>query len=124
MGYFSWKASDTKVSIGNRDSISGSSPCYLLTPSGEKHFEDDYEGYGVFGGVDAYALLAEMNVPEDCNGDADHDRQIGINLAFGDKKLLFPIKIVEDPKHTYSTVGASEICPDQGFFYDEDDYEW
>ena len=42
---------------------------------GNAWFEDNYEGYGVFAGLDFYALLARMNGLGD-------DRAAGINLAF------------------------------------------
>lgn len=61
MGFFSWQTSDSKKSIYN----SYTDKCrtvYLLRPNGLPAIqEDEYEGYGVFGGVDAYELLAELN---------------------------------------------------------------
>jgi len=62
MGAFSWCTSDTQKSI----------PCcmpfgdlpstvYLLNPFGEPYKESYYEGYGVFGGRDAYELVVEWN---------------------------------------------------------------
>jgi len=79
----------------------------------------------VFGGKDAHQLLAEMNVPDRCNGDVEHDRLIGIELEFGDEIIKYPIKIVENTKLGYNDVKASEGCEYQGYFYDdEDDDDW
>lgn len=125
MGYFSWKTSDTHKSVSNCDSVRGALPVYLLQPDGEPIFEDCYEGYGVFGGHDVYALVARWNVPEQCNGDDEHDRMIGIDIACYDEdnaKLKYPIKIVEKPA-PYGEIEASKGCPHQGYFYDDWDEE-
>ena len=63
---------------------------YLLSPDGEVFEEKDYEGYGVYGGKDAYALLAQKNVeavrewkndPEwEPTGDNEEDRGMGIDM--------------------------------------------
>ena len=127
MGYFSWKTADTNRSISNRDSIRGAFTVYLLCPNGETIREDDYDGYGRFGGHDVYALLAKWNAPETITGNVEVDRLTGINMTYlGNEKLRYEIKIVEDGNLSYDDVKASEYCPEQGFFYnaweeDEDD---
>lgn len=125
MGFFSWKTSDTKESISNKYSDKGALPVYLLCPDGTKLFENNYEGYGVFAGQDAYALLARWNVPDKCTGDVEHDRNIGIYLE--DDEIKFPLKFVEDGTLKYNFVAASEECEYQGYFYpnedEEDDYD-
>jgi len=64
MGFFSWQTSDTKESIGNTHT-SHCKTVYLLQPNGEPPIkETQYNGYGVFGGVDAYDWLAEHNLPK------------------------------------------------------------
>lgn len=64
MGYFSWKTADTQESIPNCDSSRLCRTVYLLQPSGKPSIEEpSYEGYGEFGGVDAYVWLAENNLP-------------------------------------------------------------
>ena len=63
---------------------------YLLSPDGEVFEEKDYEGYGVYGGKDAYALLAQTNVEAirewflttEPTGDDDVDRHFGIDLCY------------------------------------------
>lgn len=61
MGFFSWKTADSGESIANVYSGKRVRPVYLLQPDGENIREDAYEGYGEFGGVDAYEWLAERN---------------------------------------------------------------
>lgn len=62
MGFFSWKTSDTGESIASSHSNRPTKPVYLLQPNGKAPIcELDYEGYGVFGGVNVYEWLAEVN---------------------------------------------------------------
>lgn len=132
MGFFSWITSDTGRSISNRYSIRGTFPVYLLCPDGTSLKETDYEGYGCFGGRDAYALVARWNCPEKCkdsdgNWLSDVDcRYIGINIACYDEdnaKLEYPLKFVEDNRLKYEDVKPSESCPDQGYYYIPDEEE-
>ena len=83
MGFFSWKTQDTNKSIANVHSGRSVVRVTMTDNKGNKWVEDSYEGYGVFGGKDYYQLLAEMNSPENCTGDIDADRSIGIRLEFG-----------------------------------------
>ena len=65
---------------------------HLLSPNGQVYSEGRYEGYGVYGEKDAYALLAQTNVeavrewrndPEwEPTGDNDEDRDVGINMCY------------------------------------------
>jgi len=68
MGFFSWKTTDTKESIGNASSVNDHSKkhgnVYLLQPNASAICEVSYDGYGVFGGVDAYLWLASKNLTE------------------------------------------------------------
>lgn len=67
MGFFSFKTSDTNEPIWNRYSEAGECrPVYLLQPGDEDNIcEPAYEGYGVFGGMDAYVWIAMHNLPKD-----------------------------------------------------------
>lgn len=121
MGFFSWLTSDNQESISNRFSNRGALPVYLVTPDNEHIFEPNYEGYGVFGGFDAYALLAKWNAPEECTGETAHDRSVGIGLAFSGKPLRFPLKFSTSETSKYEYLAAAEDCPFQGYFYDEED---
>ena len=72
---------------------------YLLSPDGEVYEEEEYEGYGVYGGKDAYALLAQTNIeavrewtnnPEwEPTGDNEEDRHIGIDLEHAKREKTF-----------------------------------
>ena len=113
----------------------------LLMPEkfGGVHWEEDnYEGYGEFCGMDAYALLGRMNAPElcpsmltptgkvkkgqafidaliDCDEETmDKDRHIGIYL---EGEAVYPIKIVHARCGigSYENEMASESDPEQGW---------
>jgi len=129
MGCFSWCTSDTRksVGIGCLESEVTAGEVYLLNPFGEPYRETDYNGYGVFGGQDVYALVAKWNAPEQCkdeNGDwlpDDEIRDLGIYLAcYNDDhvQLQYPIKIVEHVM-PYEEAEISPHCPFQGCIYDE-----
>ena len=134
MGFFSWYTSDTHTSISNRYSVMGALPVYLLCPDGTKIYEDNYDGYGRFGGYDIFTLLAKWNAPEkvkELEGDEEEIRMLGIALTYdgnckdNNANLKYPIKIVENPNIRYEF--AEPAKPDdehQGYFYDyEEEYE-
>jgi hypothetical protein len=92
----------------------------MLDDKGNKWKEDNYDGYGVFGGKDYYELLAEMN--------GKSGRTEGIEIEFGPKSkdIKYP-NFYEDPKWTWVNEQPRN-CPDQGYFYDDgksdpDEYE-
>ena len=133
MKEFSWITSDTNRSISIRRCF----PVYVLIPEefgGGYLMEDNYDGYGVFGGRDVYALVAQWNCPEKCKGAngewlPDKDvRGLGIDIACYDEQnaaLRYPIKIVEDKTIKYKDAAPSMSCPYQGYFYPEfDDDFW
>ena len=116
MGFISWLT--RKVggkggrSIPNRYSGCKLFPVWLLDNKGNAWCEGNYEGYGVFGGKDYFALLAQMNGLS--SGDEDQDRTTGCNLS-GKKGILYP-NLVEDPK-TQWVNEAPKQCMNQGMFY-------
>ena len=120
MGFFSWKTSDTKKSISNTSSSRGPLPVYLITPDNEKIYEPHYQGFGVFGSFDAYALLAKWNVPEECNGNIEHDRLIGIVLEIERGPAKFPLKFAENPECSYDDLPPAQDDPAQGYFYNDE----
>ena len=61
MGYFSFKTSDTQKSIPNAGSIRETFKVHMITEDGQVFTEEDYGGYGEFGGKDIYTLIGEMN---------------------------------------------------------------
>ena len=135
-GQFSWFTQDTERQIGSekRNTIE----VYMYDNQGNQYREKKYEGYGEFGGMDYYELLARMNGYteedlEDIKGPFKELRQLGIDLAFGKiktkdkkRKTLFPA-LVEDPRYSWKRhdfTQEAESDPNQSWFQDdEDDYE-
>jgi hypothetical protein len=121
MGFFSWKTQDTDVSIANQYSTRNTFRVQMVDDKGNVWTEDDYDGYGNFGGKDYYELLAEMN------GLAS-DRMLGIDLAFKDSpngdnaEVKFPNLVEMAEGWQYDPKGP-EGCNEQGFFYDDTDEE-
>ena len=94
MGFYSWKTADTKESIANIHSghKNADKSSYLLQPNGKSSFEENYyEGYGIFGGVEAYSILAQQNFSDDeleeilqqIDDKEEGSRIFGIELDFG-----------------------------------------
>ena len=139
MGNFSWLTSDTNKSIACTYSSREAFTVYLIDNAGNVWREDDYEGYGVFGGKDYYALLAEMNIDhpsftdEFSNVDknnVDQMRSIGIAMSYPTdelghytpntkREIQFP-NLCEDPHRKWFNT-EPDNCPAQGIFYDDDD---
>ena len=144
-GQFSWMTYDTDVQIGSERE--NTIDVYMFDNEGNQWHEKKYDGYGVFGNMDYYELLAKMNgfTEEDLEDKAvlkairamgkAEMRDIGIALAFDPKgkkiktkakgnKVLFPA-LVENPKfdwkrHDFSE--ESESDPNQSW-YQEPDYD-
>ena len=128
MAYFSWKTSDTGKSIAVKGSKHKTFPVYMIAPDGRVFEEKDYEGNGVFGDKDIYALIAEINQPEDCNGQTDHDRHLGLLLTFRkspsgcfvdcEKNGLVMPRLVENKDIEFDKVGPPLSCDSGGYFWD------
>tara|TARA_R100000426_G_C4800582_1_gene102345 strand:+ start:72 stop:452 length:381 start_codon:yes stop_codon:yes gene_type:complete len=125
MGVFSWKTQDTNESIpveGNP----GGRPHFSVTMTdnrGNYWIEHNYEGYGEFGGMDYYDLVAQMNpeLTKHINEKANNQlslRDVGIEIAFGDyaDEAKFP-NLTKD-EHWDWVDNQPESCEYQGFFYD------
>lgn len=139
MGFFSWKTIDpgNEQSIFNNKSLHGPTPVVLLMPEefgGENLIEVDYEGYGLFGCRDAYALIALWNRSEDCVGDDNEDRDVGIEVGCYDSQMAlleYPLRIVSleyymKTKCNYEDFDDdvySKSCPLQGYFTEEEESE-
>ena len=102
-GQFSWLTHDTGRQIGSERS--NTIDVWMFDNQGNSWFEKGYEGYGEFGGMDYYELLAKMNGYSDedlegYKGTFKELRAVGIDLAFDKlktkdkgKKVLFPALI-------------------------------
>lgn len=110
MGFFSWNTQDTDRSICNTYSNRKPFTVYMFDNKGNKWKESDYEGYGEFGGLDFYELLATMNGRKP-------DRGEGIDLWFGDEPFISP-NLAEDPNWKWENRPPKD-CEYQGYFYDE-----
>ena len=121
MGFFSWKTNDTERSIANTHSNRSTFTVYMRDNKGNVWVEEDYDGYGDFGGKDYYELLAEMNGLEP-------DRDEGIRLQFeSDRKdIIYPVLFEHDTSSWERYQGQEPSnCPAQGYFYCEDEEdEW
>ena len=121
MGFFSWKTNDTERSIANHFSNRSTFTVYMRDNRGNVWVEEDYEGYGDFGGKDYYELLAEMNGLEP-------DRDAGISLQFdSDRKDIIYPALFEHDTSSWEVYQGQEPpnCPEQGYFYCEDEEdEW
>jgi hypothetical protein len=132
MGFFSWKTQDTDKSIANKYSIRRTFRVQMMDNKGNVWTEDDYDGYGVFGGKDYYELLAEMNgVTSVYEGGEKYTfdmRQEGISLAFGKNNgsgvgtdgVYYP-NLVEQADGWVYQMSGPDSCDEQGFFYGDDD---
>ena len=141
-GQFSWFTQDSERQIGSESE--NTINVYMYDNEGNQWYEKGYEGYGEFGGMDYYELLAKMN------GYSDEDlkdkvllksiraisspemRDIGIALAFDptgkkiktrDKggKVLYPA-LVEDPKYNWKRhdfTREAESDPNQSWYTPE-----
>lgn len=136
MGVFSWMTMDTNKSIPNNSCDRKTFKVYMIDDKGNVWEESNYEGYGVFGGKDFYTLLAEMNgltcdkYEKDSKEWNNEMRSLGIDLAYskdpnrGDHTpgVKYPNLVRSLTNWTYLEAGPAS-CPDQGCFYDDDDYD-
>lgn len=134
MGQFSWIKSDDNQPIYETEGHQ--STVYMLSPDGNHLREDAYEGYGVFGGKDAFVFWMEQNLPELCEGKTqDEIRDLFFNhednlfditsaqeLGATFEKYPFALKFTSEPMD-YSLAENSKSDPDQGWFVEEEEEE-
>ena len=126
-GQFSWMTHDTDKQIGSEPQ--NTITVYMHDDKGNTWKEDNYEGYGEFGGMDYYELLDKMN-------GGSGDRSQGIKLAFDDAaiaagKVLFPA-LTEDPRYPegHDFTQEAKNDPNQSWYAgeeeedDDDNYSW
>ena len=109
MGFFSWRTQDTDRSIPSTYSNRDTFRVYMVNPvTGDIYAEDNYEGYGVFGGKDFYELVAELN------GGGDRNDGIGISMR---DSYVSPL-LLENYENWRAYAGKiPEVCIFQGYFY-------
>ncbi len=120
-GQFSWMTQDSNKQIGSEKQ--NTIDVYMYDNEGNKWKETRYDGYGNFGGMDYYDLVATMN-------GYDADRQKGIDLAFGKlktkdkkRKTLFPA-LVTNPRYNWKRhnfTQEAESDPNQSWYQEEED---
>ena len=107
MGFFSFKTQDTNKSIANSYSTRKTFKVHMFDNKGNVWVEDNYDGYGEFGGKDYYELLAEMNNKK--------GRDEGITLSFSKIPHITPnLTETEDWEWTND---EPQQCEYQGYFY-------
>lgn len=138
-GQFSWMTHDTGKQIGSERQ--NTIDVWMYDNEGNSWYEKKYDGYGEFGGMDYYELLAKMN------GYSEEDledkkvlkamsygkemRDIGISLAFDKlptkdkkRKVLFPA-LSSSPKYNWKRhdfTQEAESDPNQSWYDSEDPY--
>ena len=136
MGFFSWNTMDTDKSIANEHSNRKTFRVQMMDNNGNVWTENNYDGYGLFGGKDFYELLAEMNgfvsekYEKGTEEYTDEARGFGINLAFSKNNgsgvategVYYP-NLIEKADGWVYEMGGPDSCDYQGYFYDEDDYD-
>ena len=138
-GQFSWITSDTDQQIGSERQ--NTIDVWMYDNEGNSWYEKRYEGYGEFGGMDYYELLAKMNgYSEEDLKKGQEMRDLGIDLAFKKlktkdkgKKVLFPALVANGKynwkRHDFTEEAESD--PNQSWYQepeyddydDDDDYE-
>lgn len=113
MGFFSWITQDTDRSISNSFSGAGTFRVVMQDDKGNQYVEDNYEGYGVFGGKDYFELMDEMN-----GGTGDRSRAIEL-YSSKEEGVKFP-SLTE---HGGYLNEKPQDCDFQGYFYCEEDEE-
>ena len=132
-GQFSWITQDTDQQIGSERA--NMIDVWMYDNEGNSWYEKRYEGYGEFGGMDYYELLAKMNgYSEEDLKKGQEMRNLGIDLAFKKlktkdkgKKVLFPA-LVADGKYNWKRhdfTKEAESDPNQSWYQEPeyDDYE-
>lgn len=131
-GQFSWFTQDTDQQIGSE--TLNTIDVWMYDNEGNSWYEKRYQGYGEFGGMDYYELLAKMNgYSEEDLKKGQEMRSLGIDLAFKKlktkdkgKKVLFPA-LVADGKYNWKRhdfTQEAEHDPNQSWYQSEyDPYE-
>ena len=114
MGFFSFKTTDTGESIPNIYSHRHPIRVVMKDNKGNHWVEEDYDGYGIFGGKDIYELIAEMN--------GKKTRDEGIELFFDHQegkidKILTP-NLLRHGEAEWKDIILKD-CDSQGYWYED-----
>ncbi|QSV17645.1 hypothetical protein [Photobacterium ganghwense] len=126
MGFISFIA-DGDTSIANvRSSHHSGRPVYLVQPNGQASIcEPSYSGYGVFGGCDAFMVLAKNNMPKSTlamfSGQEEVLRNVGISLFRGLRLYATPCDAYIGPKYHLIAAAALGYLPDVILLHDDTD---
>jgi len=132
-GQFSWFTQDSDEQIGSERE--NTIDVWMYDNEGNSWYENKYAGYGEFGGMDYYELLAKMNgYSEEDLGKGQEMRNLGIDLAFKKlktkdkgRKVLFPALVADGrynwKRHDFTQEAESD--PNQSWYQEPeyDDYE-
>ena len=130
-GQFSWFTQDSEEQIGSERM--NTIDVWMYDNEGNSWYEKRYEGYGVFGGMDYYELLAKMNgYSEEDLRKGQEMRDLGIDLAFKKlktkdrgNKVLFPALVANGKynwkRHDFTEEAESD--PNQSWYQEEEYYE-
>ena len=130
-GQFSWFTQDSDQQIGSERE--NTIDVWMYDNEGNSWYEKRYDGYGVFGGMDYYELLAKMNgYSEEDLTRGQEMRDLGIDLAFKNlktkdkgKKVLFPALVANGrynwKRHDFTR--EAEHDPNQSWYQEEEYYE-
>lgn len=97
--------------------------------------EEQYEGYGEFGGIDYYEALYEMNHDKIRNisylEDSEQKREVGIDLVYGNSEIDFEGSVefpqlftIEPTQQVISKIDWTIPCnddPNQGWDVEDED---
>lgn len=129
MGQFSWISADTGQAIRNnipKGKQTVTMVYYDLNEVEHRVTENDYEGYGEFGGMDFYEVLSWMNpthggVDED---EVEHTRDRGIDIYFGDASFKSPQLFLSKPPEVVNFDNRMQDDPNQGWGEEDEDRGW
>jgi hypothetical protein len=125
MGFVSFITSDTKRSIPNIHSSRVTFHVFMITKDRSIYSEEDYKGYGTFGGMDFFELIAILNKFSSRNeaiekvfySDTGFDPERAAKEGLDIPKLVEHLPSRENWKEEWDKLPYPEYCPDQGFFY-------
>ena len=97
---------------------------WMHTPDGKSYHEDEYRGYGEFGGKDYFVALSECNPEGETEQlTQEEHRERGIKYAYESSKMLhlkFPVFTETDTYDGHFNKQCKQ-CDKQGMSWEDDD---